>query len=117
MRESRTSGSVRAKAEWLSYSTVIFARKRWAALALQEVDRPALLVDGSKQPLPPRRRIRHHLLRLAVPDGIFAVPAEALQNDEGMATASLPQPPHPHAAARLEIIGRELYSLEKRHVC
>ncbi len=29
MRESRTYGSVRAKAKWLSYSTIIFRRRSW----------------------------------------------------------------------------------------
>jgi hypothetical protein len=32
---------------------------------------------------------RHHLLELAVADGVFAVPADALQDDEGMEAAEL----------------------------
>src|SRR5512147_1798696 len=99
----------------------------------QEVDRPALLVDGPKQPLPfsihpdtrlvdppgaarialvpadlllqPRgvvldpplygrvidhdAALRHHLLQLAVADRVLAVPADALENDEGMEAAKL----------------------------
>src|SRR5512132_1161887 len=99
----------------------------------QEVDRPALLVDSPKQPLPlsihldarlvdppgaarialapanlllqlwrvvlnppPDGRVidhdaalRHHLLELAVADRVLAVPADALQDDEGMEAAEL----------------------------
>jgi hypothetical protein len=32
---------------------------------------------------------RHHLLELAIADGVFAVPAHALQDDEGMEAAEL----------------------------
>ena len=104
-----------------------------AAVGQQEIDRPALLVDGSKQLLPlsvhpdtrlvdppgaagralvpanlllqlwsvalnppPDGRVidrdaafRHHLLELTVADGVFAVPAHALEDDEGMEAAKL----------------------------
>jgi hypothetical protein len=32
---------------------------------------------------------RHHLLELAIADGVFAVPADTLQDDEGMEAAKL----------------------------
>src|SRR5512144_361502 len=57
---------------------------------------------------------RHHLLELAVADGVFAVPAHALQDDEGMEAAELEGV---HSGVRGQIVAAPLYLYPDARQC